>query len=280
MALDQSMTFRDMQIRVAERVGIASYTDGIAAPPTGSEDLDLVKRALHDAERELWRAVDPRTGQSVRWTFQAPIIEIDLDPDAATARNINADSTRYLLPVGIYSAPIGRVSWGDGSTGGHVHDTSIDRVIRMSSERPDEQGPPLYCAVTQADGVTTPIGQRPQMELRVFPKPSRDITLRSRFKMEPIRLVNDGDRPNRPPAHDLTVIDIAVQKIAEMGSLPNKQDRESAKATATASLIASIESDNDIKPKTLGRLAERQVASSDLTPAFVTSDGTTVNFDV
>lgn len=280
MALDQSMTFKEMQTRVAERVGIASYTDGVAAPPAGSEDLDLVKRAINDAERELWRAVDPRTRRSVRWTFQAPILEIDLDPDAETALNIAGDSTRYRLPQGVYSAPIGRVSWGDGTTGGHVHDTSIDRVIRMSSERPEEQGPPLYCAVTASPDAATPIGTRTPMELRVFPKPSRDFTLRARFKMEPIKLVNDGERQHRPPAHDITVIDLAVQRLADLGNTPNKVDRESAKATAAASLIASIEFDNDLKPSTLGRLAERQVASSDLTPSFVTSDGTTVSFDV
>lgn len=274
------MTFVEMQTRVAERVGIADYTGGVAGPPTGTEDLDLVKRALHDAERELWRAVDPRTGKAVRWTFQTPILELTLDPDADTALTINDDSTRYRLPRGVYSAPIGRVSWRDGSVGGRVQDTSIDRIIRMSSERPAEVGPPLYCAVWASPDAATGIGQRPQMELRVFPKPSREFTLSARFKMEPIKLVNDGDRPNRPPAHDLTVVARAAALIAAHGGTPNAKDRESLNAEADKQLVASIEYDNDLKPNSLGQLGDRTGSSNDLTPSFVTTDGTTVSFEV
>lgn len=278
MALDQSMSFREMQTRVAERLGIASYADGVAGPPTASEDLDLVKRALHDAEREFWRAVDPRTSKSVRWTFQSSLVEMVIGPDGDTPQTIGADPTRYRLPRGVHSAPIGRVSWGDGSAGGKVHDTSIDRIIRMSSERPVEQGPPLYCAVWASPDQIVGMGERPAMEWRFFPIPSREFTVRARFKMEPLRLVNDQDKPNRPPAHDLTVIAMAVAIIARAGSVPNMQDREAANTEANRQMVGSIEFDGDMRPSTLGQLGDRTASRDDLTPSFVMSDGTTVSF--
>jgi hypothetical protein len=268
VSAEHSLTFRELQTRVAERLGIADYSGTVAAPPSDTNDADLVKRLLQDAVRQFVRAVYPGTGRAVQWSWTAPIVSVSLTTDGTGSANIAGDATRYRLPEGVCSAPKGRVSWSDGSTGGHVVDTSVDLVIRKQAERPSEVGPPLYCAVFQSTDPGNSPNQRPPMEMRVFPTPSRAITLTTRLKIEPTKMVNDADRGNWPASHDLTIVDMAVAAHA-----PSDINR----ARATESLIASIAFDEDSKPRHAGSLGDSSDArTSSLTPSFITTDGTVV----
>lgn len=279
MSLDQSKTFKEMQTDVCERVGIADYSGSVAAPTTDTALLDKVKRALQDAERELWRAVDPRTSRAVKWVFTAPLVTITLDPEGDGPANIASDPTRYRLPRGVNSAPVGKMVWSDGSSsGGHVFDTSIDRVLRKAAENSNSQGPPLYAAVYHDPSAVVAPGERPPFELRVWPKPSKAFTVRARFKVEPIRLVNDGDRANRPAVHDLTVVAMAVEKIVNMGGIPGAPDPASARAAALEALVASIEADADMHPNSVGVLGESGVPRRYETTEILASNGTTLTF--
>ena len=56
------LTFADFQIRVAEYLGIAPYTLGVAAVPTDAHDLDLVGRLVNDGYRRFITDYD-------RWNF-------------------------------------------------------------------------------------------------------------------------------------------------------------------------------------------------------------------
>lgn len=47
------LTFLNMQVRVAEYLGLASYSGGAAAVPTSAHDLDLVKRLVNDGYRRF-----------------------------------------------------------------------------------------------------------------------------------------------------------------------------------------------------------------------------------
>lgn len=282
MALDQSMTFLDMQLRVCEELGIDVKTGTIAGVTTDAVMLDKIKRALIDGERELWQAIHPDTLKSVQWTFAQPYFSITLTQDGSGADNIANDPVRYRLPRGACSAPVGRVQWRDpvqGGGSGYVRDVSNDIVDRRNAERPTTQGNPLYCSVfTDTTAVVAP-GERPPLELRIAPTPNRTLIVTTRVKVQPIRLVNDGDRANRPAAHDMTVIAFAVKRLGSRGgSLPSAPSADTLAKNAQMRLLESIGFDNDMKANSQGVMGATEPDRRWSTTEFVSTSGQVVSF--
>lgn len=206
-ALDHSLTFRDLQVRVAEMDGLADHSGTVAAPPSEAIGLDTIKRAINDAAADIARKAS--------WLWLRQTITITLAPDGDAVDSIASDATRYALPPQVVSAPYGRVIWKNaGATdGGKVFSTSTDQLLYLAARDPDSTGAPRYVSVQPAYGLATAAGSRPRMEMRVWPKPSEAFTLTCEFSVTPIPLVNDSDRGIWPAYMDLPVVRRAYANI-------------------------------------------------------------------
>lgn len=199
-ALDHSLTFRELQVRVAEMDGATDESGTAVGPPTDAIALDKVKRAINDAAVEIARKAS--------WLWLRQTIVITMAPDGDAADSIDADATRYALPPQVVSAPYGRVTWknADATDGGKVFSTSTDQLLYLAARDPNTTGAPRYVSVQPAYGVNTPAGSRPRMELRVWPKPAEAYTITCEFSVTPVPLVNDSDRGIWPPYMDMPVV--------------------------------------------------------------------------
>ena len=86
-ALDHSLTFRDLQVRVAEMDGTATQSGTAVAPPTDAVALERLKRAINDAAANVARKAS--------WLWLRQTHTITLDPDGAAVDNI--DSSDVLI---------------------------------------------------------------------------------------------------------------------------------------------------------------------------------------
>ncbi|NBW11582.1 MAG: hypothetical protein EBR82_26485, partial [Caulobacteraceae bacterium] len=197
---DNSLTFRDLQIRVAELANLASHSGTVAAPPSDTLALDQIKRAINDAAANVARKAS--------WLWLRQSHTITLDEDGTGVDNIAGDSTRYALHPSVQSAPYGRVTWRNAAQtdGGKVFSTSTDQLLYMLARDSQTTGAPRYISVQPAIGVSTPSGARPRMELRVWPKPSEAFTLTCEFSVTPVPLSLDTDRGIWPPYMDLPIV--------------------------------------------------------------------------
>lgn len=282
MNLESSTTFREFQVRLCEHLGIADLSGNAPAPTGDPRELDMVKRVINEAVKELWSASDPRTGQTVRWSFATPLISLKLSADGNGPYNIAGDPYRYRLPRGVVSAPIGKVIWQDESGGGgYVRDTSIDMVLRKIASDPRSSGPPMYVAVWHDSTSEIQSGETVPLELRVYPRPHRSVTITARFRVEPVRMVNDGDRPMVPSIHDNTILDLAVERAVSTGGITSATDVAVARERSRKSLIASIDADYDMRPNSMGRpfgMPAWTAGQAFSTPGIVTTSGHVIMF--
>lgn len=229
--LDHSLTFRELQVRVAEMDGTTDDSGSAVGVPTDAIALDKLKRAINDAAADIARKAS--------WLWLRQTIVITLAPDGDAADSIDADATRYALPPQVVSAPYGRVIWknADNTDGGKVFSTSTDQLLLLTARDPSTTGAPRYVSVQPAYGVNTPAGSRPRMEIRVWPKPSEAFTLTCEFSVTPIPLVNDSDRGIWPAYMDLPIVRRAYAVLlkysdAEFATATQEADKAIAEARA------------------------------------------------
>jgi len=263
---DTSLTFGDLKLRVAEAVDVApqgSGSDNRATAPTDPNLKDRIERAINDAARQIAGAW--------RWTWLSPTLSITLSPDGDGPMSVNEDPTRYRLPACVNSAPFGRVAWkypAGTSGGGIVTDTHIDRLVDMTDRSPDFEGPPQYCAVRPIEGVG--IGDRPGIELLVWPKPDQAYVLTSRFRVMPTRMVNDAERPIWPEWMDDAVIAKAVTNFLR----PQDEGYGQYQSNAAAALSLAKDRDGDMRGKRLTNPDTARVVASRSGPIVYPPYGT------
>ena len=230
-ALDHSLTFREIQVRVAEMSGNTDESGSVVDVPTDAIALDKIKRAINDAAVDIARKAS--------WLWLRQTIVITLAPDGDAADSIDADPTRYALPPQVVSAPYGRVIWKNpgGTDGGKVFSTATDQLLYLAARDPSTAGAPRYVSVQPAYGVNRPAGSRQRMELRVWPKPSEAFTLTCEFSVTPIPLVHDGDRGIWPAYMDLPIVRRAFVGLlkysdAQFATATSEADKAIAEARA------------------------------------------------
>lgn len=212
---EDTLAFRDIQIRVAELVGYASYaSDGTAAPPTDAGRLDQIKRAINDAIAEIVLAVDAE-GRIIRWSWKTLHVSIPMTVDGDTPANIDGHAGRLALPWIVRSAPKGRVTWSldDGMSGVGVRVVDADSVERDWFARPQAKGPPVMCAVRPLPNSAGP-GGRTEYELIVAPRPDQSYTLHLAFDIGAFVLYADGDRCRWFPEMDLLLVAWAASLLS------------------------------------------------------------------
>lgn len=268
--VDTSWTFADLQLRLAEAVDVAvqgSGADNRSQVPTDPNTLDRLKRAINDAAKDFAR-------NKHRWTWLCPTLTLTLEPDADGPLSIAGDSRRYRLPVNVISAPVGRVTWRDSSSsyGGRVTDSNIDRVQEYIARAPSLQGQPLYCSVWTSNDRDIAVGDRPPLELLVFPKPDQAYTIKSRFRVDVPTLVHDTERGIWGAIHDQTVLAIAVTKFMSV----REDGYQAAQVNAANHITTSIAVDMEMHSKRLGVSDDGMYRDRGSRGSVINYDGSTI----
>ena len=121
--------------------------------------------------------------------------------------------------------------------------------LRNAEAASNATGYPVHYAV-QPREFSESIGQR--WEVLVWPQPSTDHTVYYRYRVNPNKLVNDGDYPIGGAIHSQTVLACCLA-VAES----RKNDGQSYHRDLTATLLqTSIDIDSRNKPRTLGYNAD------------------------
>lgn len=251
---DGSLNFGDIMLRVAVALNIATYSTGTnnsAALPTDPNRLSRLKRVTNDGARKFCNSTrHPIENTTQRWTWLQPRVEIDFKTAGDGPMQWGADPTRAILPLGVCSAPKGQISWkntDDNNGAGQVYNVSHDQVELLAARNPTLTGPPLYCTVKP--GTSPKLGNRPGLELHIYPKPDRNITVGARFRIAPVEMIDLAERGIWPAVHDDTVIAFAI------AAWKLEDGDDSGEARAIALLANSFDLDKEMHPKSLGQLS-------------------------
>ncbi len=204
------MTFADLQIRVTEAIGQASYASGVAGISTDPNVRDKVKRSINDAALERSRFREPNTGRSVRWSWLEPDVTLTMDPVGTGPATINGDRTQYALPInafGFVGTPAFRYPGGFGDK---LQDTNPEQVIAFQQRNPTLVGPPQLVAIDTSMDVAAPIGSRRRRKLIFFPIPDVAYVVRLRVRVSMTPLVDDAERGPWTAEMDLAIVDRAI----------------------------------------------------------------------
>jgi hypothetical protein len=200
------LTFRDLQIRVAEYLGVADYSGGTAAPPSDPHDLELVKRLVNDGYRRFIAA-------NPRWQWLTPLITITFDPTGAGSQCVAGDASRYYMPDGFYGSLVEPFTYG--STGPRVYIRAVNEaVIRALQSAGTASGYPTLVALRPLAVTAASTGQR--WEAVFWPTPGADYTVTARARLFPDKLVNDTDRPISGFQHDQAVLYAALAEAEKL----------------------------------------------------------------
>lgn len=260
MLIDTSMTLDDLTVRVAEAIGVQSFTnpddatDNRARPPTDPNALDRCHRAINDAQQYMAR--------KHRWKCLKPEYSITLYPDGDGPQNVNGDAGVYRLPrwlAGLPTQPMTvSVTDENGTTatgqGGFVQITSSDRIRSLRSASPDATGRPLYAVVVAA---TMPNADQDDIWgnlLHVYPNPSDSYILTGEFRVSPYRLKIGSDRHIFGGQHDLTLVTVSTY-IALRDDRANESDPSviaNWKDDAEQAIAESWVLDGEMQPQSVG----------------------------
>ncbi len=248
-ATQSGLKFSELQLRVAELVGYNAYqtseTDNRAIPPTDPNRLDRVKRAINDAAREFYRAVNPDLNIIHQWTWLRETVSIALDPDGESAINIDGDARRYRLPESVSSNCV-RADWSSPTYPGRmIYVVHGDQTRRHWTTYPDATGAPLYLSIVASPG-DRKAGERTPYEMIVAPAPTdaSEYTIAAEFSVRTDPLTQDADYGPWAPEDDLTIVWWAASLLA----IGDASSFDRFEAKRIEALRASIAMDNTRKP--------------------------------
>lgn len=192
-----ALSFRDLQIRVAEYLGIVDYTDAGPTPPSNASDLELVKRLVNDGWRKF-------CSEKPDWHFFRQTISLRLMDPAVT---INGENWRYRMPWFFQGTIYTR--WTYGTDGPRltcdVVDEGLIREKRAASS--DTTGYPTISAFRKtSDGL---------WEALFWPTPAYAENLEIQVRAYPQAMVRDTDRHFAGVEHDNAVHYACLAKAEE-----------------------------------------------------------------
>lgn len=251
-----TLNFGGICLRVAEAVNIAKIgtaPDNRFVLPTDPNRLDRLKRCVNDAARQFTTSTRHPLDKTVRrWTFMAPRIEVLFQADGVGPFQPDGDPSRCMLPPGVCSAPLGKISWknADGTVGGgEVFNCAHDRLEALRASGSTVKGPPLYGTLKLC--IVPKFGNRPGYELNVYPAPDRNIIVGTRYRVQAVEMIDFAERGIWPGVHDDTVIAFAIYNWKR---LEGADDAAAAMMHRDQLLIASFDLDALNNPTALGQL--------------------------
>jgi hypothetical protein len=191
-----ALTFQDLQIRVAEIYGVASYGltgDTAAAVPTDTHDLDMVKRLVNDG----WRRF---IGANAKWNWLLPTFSITFDSTGLSSDNVKTEggdvpaAARYYLPSGFYGQLVSNFTYSPDGPRTGIHSADELSIREMYAGSSTTTGDPYVFAIRPllARGNATE-RELKRWEVIFFPTPDSAETVTARARIYPNALVNDGD---------------------------------------------------------------------------------------
>ena len=245
LALDSTLDFRSLILRVAEADALQSHgTDGSgpAEIPTDPADLDRIKRSINDAVRHICNEYP--------WSWLRQPVTITLSTDGTGPNCVESSPVRYRLHPAVVSAPYGKPGWRDaGNTyGASIRTCSYD-LVQNAWASGSQSGPPQRLAVFTSS-VAVPPGQRPGLEMWVWPTPDQAYTVTAEYSVRPLPLSDLGDRGMWPEWLDMHVIDVAAMLLLGV----RDSGYETARAAAAASFEAAKSRDMQARTTNLGKL--------------------------
>jgi hypothetical protein len=202
--------------------------DGISSP--NSDEIAEAKRYVNDGYLEFLRAYD--------WAFLR--VETTLTLSEA---NDGVESLPAVFGE-MFDAPIITTSTVLSAILEH---RPIDDVMHLLNATGATTGTPMVYAIREATFSSSTGGTK---ELVVYPAPSSDMAVRYAYKASPAAMTDDAEYPWGGPDHGPTIL-AAARKVKELdqgqigGVMAQAYDRN---------LIASIRSDNQLRPKILPRV--------------------------
>ena len=185
------LTFRDLILRVAEYLGVADYSGGVAAIPTDAHDLDLCKRLANDGYSKFLR--------DYKWEFLNVLMQ--LTPDGI--------NFQYDLPYDFQGEFI--TAWTYPSSGpvAYMKETTELHLRMLRAGRATSGYPSLFAVQPKSSVDATTNTSRWQVVF--WPTPVSTIeVLTARYRRFPMALVNLTDRSVAGPLHDSAVKQAAI----------------------------------------------------------------------
>lgn len=259
------MTLRDMIIRVAQAVGVASYgsgNDNTAGVPSDPNTLALVIQAINDG-RAAFYAESSKLSPSVEpgvWQFMRPVYELTLSPDGTGPFNIGGDSARYRMPQHLAGPSTNTVVCRGAGGGSRPLVTSMDRVRASHAASPSSRGIPSMIAFGHLAPAPGDVGT--PLELRVFPSPSEAFVLEVPMRLAWVELRDLQEVEPSPYPH--AVIAFAVYQLVQHANVPSGPDVASADKTRAEWLSRARSMETTLSPRTTGIL---QAPDQDLQPS-------------
>jgi hypothetical protein len=197
------LQFTDLVLRVAEYLGVADYSGGVAAIPTDAHDLDLCKRIVNDGyARFLYEK---------EWFFLS--VTMQLTPDGINyIFDLPYDFQGELLQPWTYpvTGPISA-----------MRETS-EMDIRARRAGTNTTGYPTLFAHQAKDTVDATTNTA-RWQVIFWPTPyDNTLLLTAKYRRFPMALVNLTDRSVAGPIHDQSVLQAAkaaaeIQRYGEAG---------------------------------------------------------------
>lgn len=168
-----ALTFDDLLIKVAEKLGVAEYrSDGTTILPV-SDPFSLGK-CREMVQRGIGMLIDAAPDEG--WHFTKRSYELTFDTDGTGDDNIDSDPARYMLPTEFGGELTGSIRYKAESN----HSTRIEwtsaRVIKDIRQDYVESGYPTLAAVLPYQPTST-AGTGRRWELIVDPQPSAAETV-------------------------------------------------------------------------------------------------------
>ncbi len=267
-ATPQTMTLRELLIRLSERFGVADYSGTTPAPVADTHTLDRFKRGINDAVLEL--------AARHKWTWLRPHAAITLSTDGTSAECVDDSPVQYRLPEWAQSQPVGNVNWEspDATYGGFARTVHMDVLRQYRASRGSEKGPPAMVAVALHE-TSQPAGKVPRHVLHVWPVPDVAHVIRPRFRRQPSPMVGDYDVGCWNPSQDVLVLEYAACVLAESG-VTGGPEASTQRAKVEGMLQAHIALDGEFAGASLGQMSSGQPANSYIDRSPVSVNGTVI----
>jgi len=218
MTPDFSMTFADLRLRLAERVGLVQQDAAQRVIARTSEpDRTRLDNAVNDGIREFMAFSGPvlingRPMAFDGWEWSKAKFSITLAKEAGGSA-AGQDPSLVLLPAFMASRPTAGVSYRRSDTGllgGKMDLRHPSDIAQRHATDSVAIGSPTYGCVTFNPANRSGLHNRGSWELRVWPKPDADYTVEFEARVQPIPFSNDGERGLWPEIHDLTIVACSV----------------------------------------------------------------------
>ena len=212
------MTFADLRLRLAERVGLVQQDSAQRVIARTTEpDRTRLNNAINDGVREFMGFAGPVLSngrpipfQGWEWAVGQFSIGIAKEPGAYS---VGGDPSVLGLPPMMSTRPAGAVTYKrlDASTdGGEVALAHPTEITTRHAQDSNTVGAPCMASVAFNPAARSSLGTRGGWEMRVWPKPDTDYTISFSARVQPVAFTQDDERGIWPEIHDLTIVACAA----------------------------------------------------------------------